>query len=305
MIDSQELLNNGLIPNPLTTQYMYFPHQQSAAIALLVRLKDSDTLVTFEGEEKPVKDVVQPFIDGIMKVLDAMYRGDKDTLNCTEAQANNGKTYITTRTNNLTGYISSLIAVGRQADAKNALLNYLSALRLEDGTFPLGSENKSFHKQATAYAARAIGDLLYDRAILTTLSFNADDVDDAEAVKIALGDISLPETALENLLLPKTGAFGCALNWHSTNPDVIDPETGIVTRPAAGEPSAHVTLTVTVSRGAYSVTASFDIVVLAESASDDLAVVTADANNLKIPCLLRKILSCRPKGKADRRRLHG
>ena len=285
LIDSQELLNNGLIPNPLTTQYMYFPHQQSAAIALLVRLKDSDTLVTFEGEEKPVKDVVQPFIDGIMKVLDAMYRGDKDTLNCTEAQANTGKTNITTRTNNLTGYISSLIAVGRQADAKNALLNYLSALRLEDGTFPLGSgsENKSFHKQATAYAARAIGDLLYDRAILTTLSFNADDVDDAEAVKIALGDISLPETALENLLLPKTGAFGCALNWHSTNPDVIDPETGIVTRPAAGEPSAHVTLTVTVSRGAYSVTASFYIVVLAESASDDLAVVTADANNLKIP----------------------
>lgn len=50
-----------------------------------------------------------------------------------------------------------------------------------------------------------------------------------------------------NLVLPTVGKWGVTISWISDNPDVINPETGEVTRPEAGEEDVTVTLTATFS----------------------------------------------------------
>ncbi|MER5216984.1 family 43 glycosylhydrolase [Streptomyces sp. NPDC002838] len=76
---------------------------------------------------------------------------------------------------------------------------------------------------------------------------------------LSLGDTSAVTADLD---LPKTGtAGGSAISWASDNPAVVS-DAGKVTRPAAGEPDGHATLTATLKKGTVTDTKRFDVTVL-------------------------------------------
>ncbi|MGK3941872.1 family 43 glycosylhydrolase [Streptomyces caeruleatus] len=81
----------------------------------------------------------------------------------------------------------------------------------------------------------------------------------ADKAALSLGDTSKVTADLD---LPRTGtAGGSTLTWASDNPDVVS-GSGKVTRPAAGAPAGHATLTATLRKGSVTDTRSFDVTVL-------------------------------------------
>ena len=99
---------------------------------------------------------------------------------------------------------------------------------------------------------------------------------DRDLAVLDLGDLSAVEG---NLILPTSGPNGAAIAWASSDPAVIS-ASGVVTRPAAADGDASVTLTATVSRGGASGTKQFEATVIAEE--DDQAIVDAAAAALAI-----------------------
>ncbi|MEU9283567.1 family 43 glycosylhydrolase [Streptomyces sp. NPDC048275] len=94
---------------------------------------------------------------------------------------------------------------------------------------------------------------------------------------LSLGDTSAVTSDLD---LPKTGtAGGSAIGWASDRPSVVS-DTGKVTRPAAGEPDGHATLTATLKKGTVTETRSFDVTVLA--AFDDTTATRQAAEALTV-----------------------
>lgn len=76
---------------------------------------------------------------------------------------------------------------------------------------------------------------------------------------LSLGDTG---AVVADLDLPRTGtAGGSLIDWASDDPAVVS-DTGKVTRPAAGRPEAHVTLTATLRKGSVTDTKAFDVTVL-------------------------------------------
>lgn len=69
-----------------------------------------------------------------------------------------------------------------------------------------------------------------------------------DAAALSLGDLS---GVTANLTLPAKGANGAAIAWASSDSAIVS-ATGAVTRPAAGQAPAEVTLTATLTRGAAS-----------------------------------------------------
>ena len=113
----------------------------------------------------------------------------------------------------------------------------------------------------------------------------------ADLAAIDLGDLS---QITEDLTLPETGANGSQFVWSCDKEDVIDPATGKVTRPEAGQPDAAVKLTVQGSYGtAQNVERVFDITVPAVPDGDkivahdlevlDLGDLSALTSSLKLP----------------------
>jgi beta-xylosidase len=107
---------------------------------------------------------------------------------------------------------------------------------------------------------------------------------------LSLGDTSAVTADLD---LPKTGsAGGSSISWASDNPSVVS-NSGAVTRPAAGEPDAHATLTATLRKGTVTDTKTFDVTVLpafddksaTEQAAEALTVHNLDdvRGNLTLP----------------------
>jgi hypothetical protein len=77
---------------------------------------------------------------------------------------------------------------------------------------------------------------------------------DQQLANAAAGRLGVPAAndKLEaNLTLPVTGLFDTTVAWTSSNPDVIS-TSGVVTRPASGQPDANVTLSYVVSLGTAS-----------------------------------------------------
>ncbi|MGW0585338.1 immunoglobulin-like domain-containing protein, partial [Streptomyces sp. NPDC002920] len=106
---------------------------------------------------------------------------------------------------------------------------------------------------------------VYDRALEPSeveqlaLPVATQGVEDDRAA-LDLGDTS---AVTDDLDLPKTGpAGGSTLTWASDNADVVS-GSGKVTRPAAGEPDGHATLTATLRKGTVTATRAFDVTVLA------------------------------------------
>jgi beta-xylosidase len=94
---------------------------------------------------------------------------------------------------------------------------------------------------------------------------------------LSLGDTSGVTADLD---LPKTGtAGGSTISWASDNPAVVS-ATGAVTRPAAGEPDGHATLTATLRKGTVSDTRTFDVTVL--PAFDDATATRQAAEALTV-----------------------
>ena len=76
--------------------------------------------------------------------------------------------------------------------------------------------------------------------------------------------ISIPETASGDIELPTKGSkAGSDITWSSSNESVITKD-GKVTRPAAGESDAKVTLTATVKKGEVTLTKEFTVTVTAQ-----------------------------------------
>lgn len=112
----------------------------------------------------------------------------------------------------------------------------------------------------------------------------------ADKAALSLGDTS---AVTADLVLPKSGtAGGSTITWASDHTDVVS-ASGKVTRPAAGQPDGHATLTATLRKGPVSDTKSFDVTVLpdfddqtaADRAAQSLVVHTLDdvRGNLTLP----------------------
>ena len=94
---------------------------------------------------------------------------------------------------------------------------------------------------------------------------------------LTLGDTSAVVT---DLTLPATGtAGGSTISWKSDKPSVVS-DSGAVTRPAAGEPEGHATLTATLKKGPVTDTKSFGVTV--PPAFDDDTATEQAAEALKV-----------------------
>ncbi|MES5820562.1 family 43 glycosylhydrolase [Streptomyces sp. RG80] len=99
----------------------------------------------------------------------------------------------------------------------------------------------------------------------------------ADKAALTLGDTS---AVTADLSLPKTGtAGGSTITWDSDNTDVVS-DSGAVTRPAAGQPNGHATLTATLKKGPLSATKTFEVTVL--PAFDDTTAVQRAAEALTV-----------------------
>ncbi|MEU5892247.1 family 43 glycosylhydrolase [Streptomyces sp. NPDC047461] len=99
----------------------------------------------------------------------------------------------------------------------------------------------------------------------------------ADKAALTLGDTS---AVTADLTLPKTGtAGGSSISWESDNTDVVS-GSGAVTRPAAGQPDGHATLTATLKKGSVSATKTFEVTVL--PAVDDTTAVQQAAEALTV-----------------------
>jgi arabinan endo-1,5-alpha-L-arabinosidase len=78
---------------------------------------------------------------------------------------------------------------------------------------------------------------------------------DSATALLDLGDTS---AVREDLRLPRTGAYAAAVSWQSSNPSVLS-NRGRVTRPAADQPDADVTLTATLILDGLTSTRSFAV----------------------------------------------
>ncbi|MEV1067947.1 family 43 glycosylhydrolase [Streptomyces sp. NPDC050263] len=123
---------------------------------------------------------------------------------------------------------------------------------------------------------------VYDRALAAAeveqlaLPVATQGVEDDKAA-LNLGDTS---AVTADLTLPKTGpAGGSTITWASDDTDVVT-DAGKVTRPAAGEPDGHVTLTATLKKGTVTATRTFDVTVLA--AFDDATAAAQAAEALTV-----------------------
>ncbi|MFF5187731.1 family 43 glycosylhydrolase [Streptomyces sp. NPDC000345] len=136
---------------------------------------------------------------------------------------------------------------------------------------------------------------VYDRALAASeveqlaLPVATQGLEDDKAA-LDLGDTG---AVTADLTLPKTGtAGGSTITWASDNPGLVT-DAGKVTRPTAGQPDGHATLTATLKKGTVTATRSFDVTVLAafddqtatERAAEALTVHNLDdaRGNLTLP----------------------
>ena len=122
---------------------------------------------------------------------------------------------------------------------------------------------------------------IYDTALSATevAALHPDDATKLarDAAAISLGDVS---GLTANLMLPTTGVNGASIAWATSDAGVIS-ATGVITRPASGQPNATATLTATLTRGGATQTRAFEVTVRAMPGDDALAQEDLDA--IEIP----------------------
>ena len=100
----------------------------------------------------------------------------------------------------------------------------------------------------------------------------------ALAVTYTSGDTASSVTG--NLTLPTTGADGVSISWASSHGNLIDPRTGMVTRP--DDMDTEVTLTATLTKNTASDTKTFTLTVIISVSGADTNAVTAAKNALMV-----------------------
>ncbi|KUN24873.1 hydrolase [Streptomyces antibioticus] len=150
------------------------------------------------------------------------------------------------------------------------------------GTTTANYIGKSVYSGDRLFKGRIRDFRVYDRALAASeveqlsLPVATQGVADDKAA-LDLGDTSAVTADLD---LPRTGtAGGSTISWASDNTAAVS-DTGKVTRPAAGEPEAHATLTATVKKGTVSDTRTFDVTVL--PAFDDKSATEQAAQALTV-----------------------
>lgn len=135
---------------------------------------------------------------------------------------------------------------------------------------------------------------IYDYAMSAdevAATYNISDEDRVACDKksLSLGDTS---AVTDDMVLPGKGETGSDITWKSSNSDVIS-EDGKVTRPAAGEGDAEVTLTATITSGEVSEEKEFKVTVKQQLTEEeiveldtkalDLGNLAAVSKDLKLP----------------------
>ncbi|MGX1471925.1 UNVERIFIED_CONTAM: GH43 family beta-xylosidase [Streptomyces canus] len=150
------------------------------------------------------------------------------------------------------------------------------------GTTTANYIGKSVYSGDKLFKGRIRDFRVYDRALAASeveqlsLPVAVQGVSDDKAT-LSLGDTS---GVTADLNLPKTGtAGGSSITWASDNTDVVS-GSGKVTRPAAGEPDGHATLTATLKKGTATDTKSFDVTVLPDF--DDATATERAAQTLTV-----------------------
>ncbi|WP_208629638.1 immunoglobulin-like domain-containing protein, partial [Paenibacillus ferrarius] len=103
-------------------------------------------------------------------------------------------------------------------------------------------------------------------------------VSDADAVSADKEGINFENLSavVSNLDLPSEGASGSVITWISNNPSVVT-NTGVVSRPAKGQPNGQAILTATIRKGSAVATKDFPVIVLPETLTNVEAVANAKA----------------------------
>ncbi|MFD1887062.1 LamG-like jellyroll fold domain-containing protein [Paenibacillus wenxiniae] len=103
---------------------------------------------------------------------------------------------------------------------------------------------------------------------------------DKQLVSAVDKDLNLGETEgiFYDLDLPLTGTRGVQISWHSNKPDIIS-DTGKVTRPAAGEGNARVTLVATITKNGAKKNKNFKVTVLEQARGPLLGQYTFNESN--------------------------
>lgn len=92
---------------------------------------------------------------------------------------------------------------------------------------------------------------------------------DEEKAEMDIDEITIPTRVTDGFELPTSGSkYQTVISWASSNETVIS-TTGVVTRPAAGQEDAKVTLTATFTQGEYTTTATYEVTVVATPAEGD------------------------------------
>ncbi len=96
-------------------------------------------------------------------------------------------------------------------------------------------------------------------AAISNMEFYVNQSNDEAVVDGVIAALTkqMPESTMTDISLPVEGAFGAAISWQSSHPDIIGAD-GKVTTPGK---ETTVTLTATVTKGQITKTAKFDVVV--------------------------------------------
>lgn len=115
--------------------------------------------------------------------------------------------------------------------------------------------------------ARGTGD---DNKAINMTYITIKEAGDTTLAQTDLDAISIPETVSGDIELPSKGSLADSeITWSSSNESVISKD-GKVTRPAAGESDAEVTLTAAVKNGNVTLTKDFKVTVTAKKDMTDL-----------------------------------
>ncbi|MDY3302782.1 MAG: immunoglobulin-like domain-containing protein [Clostridia bacterium] len=69
------------------------------------------------------------------------------------------------------------------------------------------------------------------------------------------------DNVVSNFTFVTSGKYGTAITWESSDPETVNPDTGIVTQPSWGKGDKNVTLTATIANGKHSLVKTFEITV--------------------------------------------
>lgn len=259
-------------------------------LMLLKRWTDEDTVIEVKGNKKPLKEYAQGELDGIFNFIKYVASISDENKKFKEVSS---YAYIA----------DAYIAAGhKKLIDETGLFNHIRNNRLPDGrymrwtahtspSYYLGIEDEFENN----WMPVALGDYLNNRATLSTIKYDFTKESPNEILRKDFKDISIPEEVSSNITLIKKGFYGSDIKWESSNPDVINPDTGEVKTPNVGEEEILVTLTATLSYGEETKIESFYIKVLPAKDQDELDI-EEDMSKLDIPLFISENISLPLKG---------